>query len=195
MTDEVRRQCLEPFFTTKGDRGTGMGLPMAHGIIQRHEGRLEIETGPGRGARFLIRLPVHVEQAVEAPRPSTELPARALRVLVVDDEPMVREVMTAILQADGHHVQEAAHGREGLERFRTGEFDVVLIDRAMPEMNGDQLAVAIKRHTPRVPVVLLTGFGDLMNATGDRPEGVDLVLSKPITLTELRQALATVTAS
>jgi PAS domain S-box-containing protein len=195
MTDEVRSHCLEPFFTTKGDRGTGMGLAMAHSIIQRHEGRLDIETNLGRGTRFLVRLPVHVQPADEAPQPSIAAPTRPLRILVVDDEPMVREVLTAILEADGHCVQEATHGREGLERFCAGEYDLVVIDRAMPELNGDQLAVAIKQRVPGTPVILLTGFGDLMNATGDRPAGVDLVLPKPITLTALRQAVATVTAS
>jgi DNA-binding response OmpR family regulator len=113
---------------------------------------------------------------------------------VVDDEPMVREVMTAILQADGHCVEGAADGRQGLEKFSAGEFDMVLIDRAMPEMNGDQLAVTIKQRAPGVPVILLTGFGELMNVIGERPEGVDLVLCKPITLTELRQAVAAVTS-
>jgi CheY-like chemotaxis protein len=136
-----------------------------------------------------------VQPADEAPRPSVAAPTRPLRILVVDDEPMVREVLTAILEADGHCVQEATHGREGLERFCAGEYDLVVIDRAMPELNGDQLAVAIKQRAPGTPVILLTGFGDLMNATGDRPAGVDLVLPKPITLTALRQAVATVTAS
>jgi PAS domain S-box-containing protein len=195
MTDAVRHRCLEPFFTTKGNRGTGMGLPMTYGIIQRHEGKLEIETQPEQGTRFIIHLPIHAPREVAVPQPLPAAPARRLRVLVVDDEPMVREVMTAILEAEGHRVERAADGREGLEKFCAGEFDVVLIDRAMPEMNGDQLAVTIKQRAPRMPVILLTGFGELMNAIGERPEGVDLVLCKPITLTELRQAVAVVTSS
>jgi CheY-like chemotaxis protein len=111
---------------------------------------------------------------------------------VVEDEPLVREVITVFLEEDTHHVTVAVNGRDGLEKFRAGEFDVVLTDRAMPEMNGDALALAIREVKPRQPVVLLTGFGDLMARTGEKPAGVDLVVGKPFTLAALRNALATV---
>jgi DNA-binding response OmpR family regulator len=113
-----------------------------------------------------------------------------LRVLVVEDEPLVREVVSVYLNEDGHAVETAINGREGLEKFKDGEFDVVLTDRAMPEMNGDQLAAQIKLLRPDMPVILLTGFGDLMMDVGERPSGVDLVVSKPFTMTSLREALS-----
>src|SRR5262249_47659326 len=147
------------------------------GIIRRHEGTLEIETEPGRGTRFLIRLPIQAQPAPRAPQASAPVPLKPLCILVVDDEPMIREVMTAFLEADGHRVQTAVHGRDCLAKLHAAAFDLVIIDRAMPGMNGDKLALAIKQRAPHLPVVLLTGFGQLMNASGERPNGVDLVLS------------------
>jgi signal transduction histidine kinase len=193
MTDEVRQRCLEPFFSTKGERGTGLGLAMVYGIIQRHHGTLLIESEPGQGTSIIIRLPVQMEQKGEVRGQDEERPSRRLQILVVDDEPQVREVVTEYLTGDGHSVETATNGREGLEKFLAGWFDVVVTDQGMPEMSGDQLAGAIKRVAPKKPVILLTGFGDLMIAAGDRPSGVDIILSKPVTLNALRQALAKVT--
>ena len=195
MTEETRRHCLEPFFTTKGDRGTGMGLAMVYGIVQRHEGGLDIYSELGRGSKFVVRLPLPVEGASigEAERPSG--PSRQLHVLVVDDEPHVRQVLEEYLTFDGHTVETATDGREALEKFTSGSgmFDVVLTDRAMPRMGGDQLAAAVRVIAPR-PVIMLTGFGDVMQATSEKPVGVALILSKPVTLASLRKALAKVTA-
>jgi YesN/AraC family two-component response regulator len=90
-------------------------------------------------------------------------------------------------------VETAVNGREGFEKFTTGSFAVVITDRAMPEMGGDQLATMVKEQAPSTPVVLLTGFGDLMNAAGEKPDGVDLVVKKPIRLSTLREVLAKMT--
>jgi CheY-like chemotaxis protein len=193
MTEEVRRRCLEPFFTTKGAHGTGMGLAMVYGIVQRHRGTLDIQSAVGQGTSFLIRLPVHSESFnVMNTKMKTQGPPHKLHVLVVDDEPIVQQLLIEYLSCDGHTVETAANGHEGLEKFRAGAFDLVLTDRAMPQMNGDQLAVAVKGLAPEKPVILLTGFADIMAATNERPKGVDLVLGKPLTIMELRQALAKV---
>jgi CheY-like chemotaxis protein len=111
-----------------------------------------------------------------------------LRILVVEDDPLVRDVIGIFLRQDEHEISVATDGEEGLAQFRAGEFDVVLTDRAMPEMTGEQLAVEIKKLKPHCPVVLLTGFGDML-MTKDRPDGVDLIVSKPFTLEALRDAL------
>jgi CheY-like chemotaxis protein len=125
--------------------------------------------------------------------------ARPLRVLVVDDEPLVREVVAEYLRVDSHTATTAADGREGLELFErayaAGEpFELVVTDRAMPEVGGDQLAAALKQLSPQTPVLMLTGFGDFMTSADELPEGVELVVRKPVTLTVLRQAVAKVTA-
>jgi len=99
------------------------------------------------------------------------------------------------LAADQHQVETATDGRDGLEKLRTGHFDLIVTDRSMPKMSGDQLAVAAKRLSPETPVLLLTGFGELMADQGERPEGVDLIVSKPVTLSTLRDAMAKLIAA
>ena len=112
-----------------------------------------------------------------------------LRILVVEDEPLVREVIGSICGRTSTRSRRRATGAKDWRDTRLGGFDLVLTDRAMPEMNGDVLAAEIKKINPRQPVILLTGFGDLMRGAGEKPEGVDLVVSKPFTLNSLREAM------
>jgi two-component system NtrC family sensor kinase len=191
MTAAVREHCFEPFFTTKGDKGTGLGLAMVYGIVKRHEGKIEIETELGRGTTFTIRLPVQREQ------PESFVPSgvpvaltRKLHVLVVDDEPLVRDITEAFLISDGHTVETAKDGVMGLERFRAGRFDAVITDKAMPGINGEQLAVAISALAPGMPVILMSGFGDLMKTKVEKPPHIREILSKPFTLPMMRATLA-----
>lgn len=190
MSDDVRQRCLEPFFSTKGQHGTGLGLSMVHATVEQHCGTLEIESQPGRGTTFIVRLPLHArEGAIRAPEDAAAPPSRELRVLVVEDEPMVRMGVVAQLSSQGHFVDTAANGREGLDKFMSGRFDLVVTDRAMPVMGGDELAASIERLAPDTPVIMLTGFGDLMEAKGEHPPGVDAVIGKPITLDALAGAI------
>lgn len=196
MPEAVRQRCLEPFFTTKGAQGSGLGLAMVFGTMRRHEGTLEIDSTVGRGTTVRLVFPTAKEQedgalARRGTKHST-LASRAgspLQVLLVDDEPIVRQVTAAYLMAEGHTVTEAASGREALEYFRPGRFDLVVTDRAMPGMPGEQLAASIRDIAPTTRIVLLTGFGDLMRAAEETPHGVDLVLGKPMTLAKLRKVL------
>jgi PAS domain S-box-containing protein len=193
MTAEVRKRCLEPFFTTKGDGGTGLGLSMVYGIVQRHEGTIDIHTQLNKGTTFVLTLPAHgqpqatVPTAVPAPEPA---PLTSKRVLLVDDEEVVRKVLNEYLIRDGHVVELAANGKDGLDKFRHGRFDVVILDRAMPDMSGDQVGAAIKHSFPNLPVIMLTGFGSMMEAADEKPVGVDFIVSKPVTIDTLRRAIA-----
>ncbi|HTS20045.1 MAG TPA: response regulator [Verrucomicrobiae bacterium] len=190
MTEEIRRRCFEPFFTTKGVHGSGLGLSMVHGILQRHQATVEIETEINKGTTFVIRFPQTSRQPQTASAAKPAGPIHNLHVLVVDDEPMVREVITEYLAADGHQVLTADGGRDGVAKFKKDEFDLVLVDRAMPDMNGDQVASAIKSVDSNTPIVMLTGFGSMMEATSEKPAFVDLVIGKPVTMVDLRAALA-----
>ena len=192
MSAEVQQRCLEPFFTTKGAQGTGLGLAVVYGIVRRHGGTVTVESQAGRGTTFTLRLPAHQEAPVEHADTTTPTPARRLRVLVVEDEPLVLDTVVECLTADGHTVVSAASGRQALEKFTADDFDVVLTDWAMPGMNGDQLAGAIKRLSPASPVIVLSGFGDTLQPSAGTPANVDAVLSKPVTLDALRAALAQV---
>jgi signal transduction histidine kinase len=188
MTEEVRLRCLEPWFTTKGDKGTGLGLAMVYGITQRHAGVIDIRSKVGEGTTFTVRLPVQVatEGVIEAP--ATETRVRPLHVLVVDDEPQVREFLADYLGIDGHRVEAAADGREGLAKFLAGQFDLAVVDLAMPELSGGQLTAIFKQLTPDMLVISLSGFGELLEGSSS----ADLTLSKPVTVEELRRAVAKV---
>ena len=196
MPPEVRDRIFDPFYTTKGDRGTGLGLAMVHGIVEQHHGQISVQSEVGKGTTFTMRfrpLPEQVESAVVAARPAPPR-VRGLRVLLTEDEPSLRQILTSYLRVDGHAIEAAGNGREALAKFRPDAFDLVITDRAMPEMGGDQLAAELERRGSTTPVIMLTGLGDLMNEVGERPEGVDLVVAKPVTLAELRAAVVMVTA-
>jgi PAS domain S-box-containing protein len=193
MSEEVRQRCLEPFFSTKGPQGTGLGLALVRATVEHHRGTLVVESEVGRGSTFIARLPGQREPVSIEPPPSADW-TRRLRILLVEDDPLVRIAVTEQLSSEGHSVESAVNGREGLDRFLSSRFDLVVTDRAMPEMGGDQLAMCLKQAAADTPIIMLTGFGDLMDAKGEQPAGVDAVISKPVTLDSLTQAIRQVTA-
>ncbi|MFI5393849.1 MAG: ATP-binding protein, partial [Myxococcota bacterium] len=189
MTEEVRRRCLEPFYSTKGQQGTGLGLALVQATVDRHHGTLTLESEPGRGTAFIMTFPVLTKTPASEPERVRIDRARRLRVLVVEDDPLVRAAVIEQLSGQGHTVETANNGLEGLDKFLSGQFDLVVTDRAMPEMGGDQLAIAIKQVAPDRPIIMLTGFGDLMDAKGEKPVGVDVVVGKPVTFDALQDAI------
>ena len=162
---------------------------MVYGIVQRSNGQIDLDTELGKGTRFTIRLPLATTGQAESEPAGISKSPRSLHILAVDDDPTGLQALTKALCSFGHTVDNATNGREGLEKFRSGNYDLVVTDRAMPEMNGDQLAAAIKELAPDKQVIMMTGFGDIMEGTGEKPPGVDLVLSKPVPLADLREAL------
>lgn len=189
MTEEVRRRCFEPFFTTKGPNGTGMGLSLVYGTVRRHGGTVEIQSSPGKGALVTIRLP-QAKKAPEQVEPTPEVAVPPLRVLVIDDDPWCISVTTAYLRNRGHTADSAETGTAGVEKFRTGDYGLVIVDRAMPDMSGDQVAQTVSEIRPGTPVIMLTGFGEVMIDEGECPKGVSLVLGKPITEQGLMAGIA-----
>jgi signal transduction histidine kinase/ActR/RegA family two-component response regulator len=198
MDEETRRRCLEPFFTTKGERGTGMGLAMVYGMVHRHTAAIEIDSALGVGTTIRIRFKVASEASAQ--HTPTPLPAsiRALRILVVDDDPLVLEAVTHILGTEGHSPDSADGGEAGIERFtsaldRGAPYDIVMTDLGMPFVDGRAVATAIKKISPTTPILLLTGWGERLQTEQTTPPNVDRVLSKPPRLNELRRALAELT--
>lgn len=189
MSEEVRLRCLEPFFSTKGEQGTGLGLSMVFGIIKRHEGELAIESEPECGTTFRICFPSQI-RSFEAEAKQETIVVRPLRVLLVDDEPIARDVVTKYLQADDHEVVAANSAAEALRHFKADAFDLLVTDQAMPGMSGLQLAALIKDIKPTQPVILLTGFSDPALAEGELPAGIDAILQKPMSQLDLRVAVA-----
>jgi PAS domain S-box-containing protein len=194
MTEETRQRCLEPFFSTKGERGTGLGLAMVYGTMQRHDGDIQIESALGRGTTVRLIFPVRELAGAgvsDAVAPSVVPP---VRLLFIDDEPLLRQLMKELLEADGHTVEVADGGQAGVDAFRAarerGEaFDVVITDLGMPHVSGREVARTVKRESPNTSVIMLTGWGTRLGSESDIPAEVDAVVSKPPRLGELRDAL------
>ncbi|MDD4869972.1 MAG: response regulator [Kiritimatiellae bacterium] len=193
MSPDVSARCLEPFFSTKGDHGTGIGLSVVHGIIRRHKGNLVVHSEPEKGTSVKILLPV---VRVAGGRTATSSGGTGelgpLRLLVVDDDISSRKLLSRYLVAAGHTVETAETGAEGIAMFERDRFDLVITDRAMPDMSGDVVAASIGESGKMVPVIMLTGFGEIMKDKGEVPKGVAMVLSKPISLKELKDAISEV---
>ncbi len=203
MTEETRRRCLDLFYTTKGGAGTGVGLSVVRGIFQEHGGKIDVDSEEGKGTTISTRFAIYTPQKT---RPEEKevlwLPSK-LKILLVEDDAKVCDIVAKYLNHDGHAVEIASGGREGLDKFRAGKFDVVVTDMAMAEMSGDKLAAAISEMmpSPDVPVIMLTGFSEwsmmttlsLAEVERGKPKGVDLLVSKPVSIEKLREAIASVT--
>jgi signal transduction histidine kinase/ActR/RegA family two-component response regulator/uncharacterized membrane protein affecting hemolysin expression len=199
MDEETRRRCLEPFFTTKGDRGTGLGLAMVYGMVQRHSAEFEIDSAVGRGTTMHVIFPAYTQSFLATMRmPATPFTQRRLRMLLIDDDPLIIKAMEDALSGDGHLITSASGGQAGIDTFATAHgtddaFAVVFTDLGMPRVDGRKVADTVKRLSPDTPVILLTGWGQRMLAENEIPPHVDRVLSKPPRLQELRIAIRELT--
>jgi CheY-like chemotaxis protein/anti-sigma regulatory factor (Ser/Thr protein kinase) len=197
MDESTRRRCLEPFFTTKGERGTGLGLAMVYGVAQRHGAEIEIDSEVGQGTTVRLIFPIAAAACTDAgPSANAHGPTARLRILIVDDDPLLLRSLRDTLELDGHAVTAANGGQAGIEAYeaaatqRDDTFDVVFTDLGMPQVDGRRVAAAVKAVADPPPVILLTGWGRRLVADGEMPAHVDQVLSKPPRLIELRAALA-----
>jgi len=195
MDANTRNHCLEPFFTTKGTRGTGLGLAMVYGITQRHGAELQVDSEPGQGTTVRLLFPDSADGAVMAQKRELPQASPALRLLLIDDDPLILESLRNALEFEGHHVTCAQGGQAGIDMFnaardRNTPFSAVITDLGMPHVDGRQVATAIKKIEHTAKVIMLTGWGQLMADGSDVPADVDRVLSKPPNMWELREALA-----
>jgi signal transduction histidine kinase/DNA-binding response OmpR family regulator len=196
MDEDTRRRCLEPFFTSKGERGTGLGLAMVYGMAERHNAQIEVESEVGKGScvRISFSMPREPEFPLVKPTEEPSVPAN-LRILVIDDDPLVLNSIRDTLLADGHDVVAANGGQDGIDVFNEGmansePFSLVITDLGMPYVDGGRVSSAVKSASPSTPVILFTGWGQRLVESGETPLHVDRVLSKPPRLRDLREALA-----
>jgi len=195
MDYETRRRCFEPFFTTKGERGTGMGLAMVYGMVKRQGAEIDVESAPGKGTTMRVRFAVAPSSVTAARPPEEAAHARPLRLLVIDDDPLVGQSLHYVLQNEGHSVAVADAGQAGIDAFAAAHrgdepFDLVMTDLGMPYVDGRAVAAAVKALSPSTPVVLLTGWGQRLSTEQSIPANVDRLLSKPPKLPDLRRTLA-----
>ncbi|MFB3886643.1 MAG: GAF domain-containing protein [Thermodesulfobacteriota bacterium] len=180
MTEEVRKRVFDPFFTTKGVSSSGLGMSVSYGIIRRHGGEILIESEPRKGTTFILHLPVGFGEKKAGKKelePMKEI--RPARILVIDDEESVRDILSRILEVKGHEVVAASDGEEGIERFRNERFDLVFTDLGMPKVSGWEVGVAVKEINPKVPVIMITGWGMELSREKLNESGIDLIVSKP----------------
>ena len=214
MPEEVRPRIFDPFFTTRAPHRTGLGLSVVHGVVNRHRGSVRVGSAHGGGTMVTLWFPVSAGRPVESRMPvlpalpqMPELPgvpamplidvpsehesraAGTLSVLVVEDEEHIRAMLVEALSGAGHIVESATDGPTGLARFQSGEFDVVLTDLSLPESSGLDVARSVKRMRPETPVVLITGWGHLLDPERLRDSGVDVILGKPFRLERVLSVL------
>jgi signal transduction histidine kinase/ActR/RegA family two-component response regulator len=190
IPEEIRNRIFDPFFTTKGVQSTGLGMSISYGIISRHKGTITVKSAKGKGTTFTIKLPVVANQLEKREIiKSVPLQKRRARILVVEDEDEVRQLLSDILASEGHEVESAANGSEGIEVFSHNTFDLVFSDLGMPDMSGWEVADEIKRINNKAPVILVTGWNVEINNSEKRTDSVDKIIQKPF---EVKQVLRTV---
>jgi PAS domain S-box-containing protein len=193
MTREVRQRIFEPFFTTKGVTGMGLGLAVSYSIIERHGGEIDVRSIPGRGTTFTISLPTsRVVNGVTLT--SDSIMAKTARVLVVDDDDRVRDVLVGMLKLAGHRADFAPNGREALLRLEHESFDLVFTDLSMPDVDGWALAEEIRRRWPQLKIVMVTGYALQAESDRRRYQFVNDIISKPIRFDDINATLSHVLA-
>ena len=196
MRPEVRSRIFDPFFTTKGKAGMGLGLAVCYGIIQRHEGTIEIESEVGQGTTFRIKLPIAEAKAATerkvdtSPRLTLVPSSNSPGILVVDDEQSVRELLADILRGQGYDVTLAENGEEALKFFDANSFKAVFTDVGMPGMSGWELARAIRERNSEIPLAVITGWGGAVGSTEQEEAKVDWVVTKPFSINRIAEITA-----
>ncbi|MCI0796325.1 MAG: GAF domain-containing protein [Chloroflexi bacterium] len=182
MTPEVREKLFNPYFTTKGSEGNGIGTTVSQAIITQHGGTIEVESEFGVGTTFNISLPIADETdavAQDAPEESQEKEGKVASILVVEDDAAIRETLSEMLELGGHSITLAENGEEGLKRFKEAHFDIVFTDLGMPGISGWEVARAVRNMREDIPIVMVTGWGVGISQEEMEENCVDEVLPKP----------------
>jgi signal transduction histidine kinase/ActR/RegA family two-component response regulator len=204
MSQDVRPRIFDPFFTTKGKAGMGLGLAVSYGIIRRHEGTVEVASEVNHGTTFTIRLPIArgvckvqgegdtIIQVVEATAAATASAEMRARILVVDDEEHVRDLLADIVEAEGCEALRCASGDEAVALFEPGQFDAVFTDIGMPGMSGWELARAVRARDAAIPLAIITGWGEAVGSDQREAAQVDWVVTKPFSMSRIAEIVGEV---
>ena len=188
---ETRDRIFEPFFTTKGEHGLGLGLSMVFGVVGRQRGNVDVDSAPGQGTTFRLSFPAAAGEVENAETLEGLAPARSLRILAVDDEPDIANMVSLMLQPFGHQLSVANSGEEALEKLGQEPFDLVISDVGMgARMNGWELAERVRASFPGVRLVLATGWGAEIDQEDAAARGIDAVVSKPFRIADLQRVVA-----
>ena len=190
IPDKVRSRVFEPFFTTKASKGSGLGLSVTYGIIARHGGMLKFDSVVGKGTTFYIRLPLSVGAVKKEIKKGKAVTAKPANILTVDDEPEVLQALGLTLEYLGHWVKGVNSGAEAIKAFKDGNYDLVITDLGMPEVSGWDVARAIKKIKPDMPVLLITGW--VIDMDEEQKKIVDGVISKPFSRDSISSSISQV---
>jgi signal transduction histidine kinase/ActR/RegA family two-component response regulator len=200
MDEKTRLRCLEPFFSTKAQRGgTGLGLAMVYGMMQRHDGTIDIESLPGKGTSIRLTFPMRESPSQTAASVAPNgIPKRSLNILCIDDQPQMLQLLGDCLPSFGHRVTIASNGEKGLELFHAAKlknkpYEIVITDLGLPDVDGHQVAKAIKAESPGTPIIMMTGWGKMMKENKEVPPDVDGLVDKPPNLQKLNDLLCQLT--
>ncbi len=190
IAPEIQRRIFDPFFTTKGESGTGLGLSVVYGILKAWGGDVRVQSAPGRGTRMELSFPRTLALVDPEPAPApTGQEAPSMRVMVVDGEPAVRELLVDVLVSLGHECRDFESGAAALEAFGPGAFDLVFTDLGMPGMSGWDLARALRARDPDVPIAIITGWGAEVDPAALHEAGADALVGKPFTVEDVEGLL------
>jgi CheY-like chemotaxis protein len=204
MAPEILDRIFDPFFSTKEGSGVGLGLAVAHNIVEQHQGTIVVQSSPNQGTIFTVRLPAASEDTARpfgAPAGGSEpvaeaatsrLSSRGARILVVDDEPKLAQLLRSFLELQGHRVWTVTGGAAAVALLADQTFDLLLTDLGMPEMSGWDVAREARRLRPQLPVVLVSGWGAQIDPQQVAESGVAEVIQKPYTFETVHQVIESV---
>ncbi|MGR3303142.1 MAG: PAS domain S-box protein [Candidatus Scalindua sp.] len=187
MSEDVIKKIFDPFFTTKGVVGTGLGMSTAYGIVTGHDGKIEVESKVGRGSIFTLQFPTAVKTVspMISPEPEQDTKSKSLRILVVDDEEAICNILDKFLSKKGHMVRIVGNGRKAIILTKATDFDLVLCDLAMPDVFGYDVIKALNKLEKRPKIGIITGWDEKLKPIDDEGLKVDFIIKKPFDLSEL----------
>ena len=188
MNEEVKKKLFDPFFSTKQEKGNGLGMTVAQSIILQHHGRIGVESEQGKGTTFIIKFPVSKAREQEKPT-ELELSTGKIRVLLIEDDEDLRGVLVEMLSQEGHEVKVACSGTEGISLMKVEKYDIIITDLGISGMTGWDFAAQAKEINSKIPIILVSGWGEQMLTKEAKDLGAEVVLSKPIKRENLKGAI------
>ena len=185
ISAEAIDRIFYPFFTTKGKQGTGMGLAVVYGIVTRHKGEIDVVSKPGQGTTCKLSFPATREIKSDKPAVAPVVKEINARILVIDDDENIRNIIFDMLEYLGHTIELAAAGEEGVEKFKTREFDLVITDLGMPGISGWEVTRICKSLNPAIPVIMVSGWGNQINDEMVFTSGLDGIMAKPFEMDKI----------